>query len=373
MKNIGIFLLYFVISIAILVLSVVGINTGNGMDNFVFWFILQICFTIIFFIAIFVKEIIKPNNDIDANVKNAPEEFKKILNYMQERNLLDSEASRIKLYILSKIRLMSIAILVIAFVVVFGSEGDIEGDFLKYTLFAGIGAGAVLFFTKEIYKTELNEYEFIYKKEVIPTMLSLMNPNFKYVPTDLKKQEEYEELYERSSFTPALEAVFTEDYIEGYAVADTYMRLCDAEVVKLDSEEAEYTTFQGLFANFSGIHYEDHREITITTDTKELMSRIDTYHEKFNKSHKIYSSNTLVCDRMVKEGLCDAVLKLEEEYQCLFDITIRHGEVFIRTHVGNTFEPKINDTSKGVQPLYEHYRKFKLLFDVFYMVKSYIE
>ena len=253
------------------------------------------------------------------------------------------------------------------------NANDIEGDFLKYTLFAGIGAGAVLFFTKEIYKTELNEYEFIYKKEVIPTMLSLMNPNFKYVPTDLKKQEEYEELYERSSFTPALEAVYTEDYIEGYAVADTYMRLCDAEVVKLDSEEAEYTTFQGLFANFSGIHYEDHREITITTDTKELMSRIDTYHEKFNKAHKIYSSNTLVCDRMVKEGLCDAVLKLEEEYQCLFDITIRHGEVFIRTHVGNTFEPKINDTSKGVQLLYEHYRKFKLLFDVFYMVKSYIE
>ena len=103
MKNIGTFLLYFVISIAILVLSVVGINTGNGMDNFVFWFILQLCFTIIFFIAIFVKEIIKPSNDIDANVKNAPEEFKKILNYMQERNLLDSEASRIKLYILSRI------------------------------------------------------------------------------------------------------------------------------------------------------------------------------------------------------------------------------------------------------------------------------
>ena len=77
MKNIGTFLLYFVISIAILVLSVVGINTGNGMDNFVFWFILQLCFTIIFFIAIFVKEIIKPSNDIDANVKNAPEEFKK--------------------------------------------------------------------------------------------------------------------------------------------------------------------------------------------------------------------------------------------------------------------------------------------------------
>lgn len=140
MKNIGTFLLYFVISIAILVLSVVGINTGNGMDNFVFWFILQLCFTIIFFIAIFVKEIIKPSNDIDANVKNAPEEFKKILNYMQERNLLDSEASRIKLYILSRIRLMSITILVIAFVIVFGSEGDIEGDFLKYTLFAGIGA-----------------------------------------------------------------------------------------------------------------------------------------------------------------------------------------------------------------------------------------
>ena len=371
-KNLGSWIVFIAVTILITIFSYKEVNTGNIADNLMFWFVFESCFVFVFIIWFFVKSLITPK-DIELDYKNIPEEFKRILNVMEDRNLLDYEALRIKILILSSIKAVATWGLVISLLIIFGSDGYLEGDTIKTLFIIALISGGALFAVKGVLNRDRNEYIYMYKKEVIPTLLNEMNPNFKYVPIDLEKQKEYEELYDRSSFTSNLDSIYTEDYIEGYAVADTYMKLAEVKALKVDSSDEEYTEFHGIFAHFDSINYKDYKEITISGRTRELIPEVDTHNPEFYKHYKIFSSNTEKVQTMINKGLCDELLVIHNKYGCLFDITIRQGEVYIRINVGETFDPDIKDSSKGVRPLYEHYTKFKMLFDIFYTIRSYLD
>lgn len=369
-------ILYFIGMIAVFALSESTIDFSS--DDFLgFIFLTEFCYTVTFLTVLFVKELSYPSvQKINSNILNAPEEFNNILQYMEERNLLDFGTVQKKLAIVTFLRRITFIIMVLAFLIIYSEIGDFWEPF--YYIGPGVFIISLIFVYVfgQIVEKDIHEFVYMYKKEIIPTLLNQMNNNLKYVAIDPEKLDEYETLYKRSEFSRDFEYIKAEDFIEGLVVADITVRMADMLVSKEGNDGENVKVFEGLFAHFKNVNYDSMKEISIRTspDYGKLDSlKVITGNEEFDKSFIVYTSNEDAVVAMRSTGFLDAIMELRKKHDCKFEIIIREGEIYIQIPLRNVFEPNIMDMTGGRKTLYKHYQHYKLFFDIFHITRNFIE
>lgn len=367
---------YFIglIAVFFFVVSVADIST-QVLGSFLI--LMEFCYTVFFVTVFFTKEIAFPSvQKIDANILNAPEEFNNILQYMEARNILDFGIIQKKLSLVVLFRRVTFVMMVVSFFVMVSEMGDMLGSFYYMAPITFIVSIVFLRILNKYNDENMNEFVYMYKKEIIPTLLNQMNRNLNYVPLDPEKIEEYEKLYERSEFSRDFENLKAEDFIEGYVVADITVRMADIIATKEGPEGENLKLFGGLFAHFDNVKYNSMKEIAIRTDKdygKLDSLKVLTGNQEFDKNFIVYTSNQDIVIDMKASGYLDALMELRNKHDCKFEIIIREGEIYIQIPFMDVFEPNFFDITGGRKTLYQHYRHYKLFFDVFHITRNFIE
>lgn len=368
--------LYAVCSIIVAIISL--FTLGTDTESFMyFWMMLQIIFSTAYFSMIFIWILANPpRREVKAKLDEAPEEFKRLLAYMEEKNLLDYDGLKLKLIISNCIYNTCKCMLWIGIILLFATFEGLDEIFLQYSILILVVSIVGITLTKRIVRETDYEYKYLYKREIIPTLVNWMNNNLQYVPLDSEKVKEYEKLYIQSEFDKNLEYVDAEDYIEGLVVANTYVKMADVAVGRENLEGEDVRIFRGLFAHFDNINYLNFKEIAVRSEIdyyKVNTLKVSTNNKRFNKDFTIYTSNDYAVRKMEMTGFLDAVVALRKKYDCVFDFIIREGEIYIQIDLDTVFEPDLWDRTKGRLPLYKHYLQYKLLFDIFFLVREFVE
>ena len=369
-------ILYFIGMIAVFALSESTIDFSSD-DFWGFIFLTESCYTVTFLTVLFVKELSYPSEQkVNSNIFNAPEEFNNILQYMEERNLLDFGTVQKKLAAFTFLRRINFIIMVVAFLIIYSEIGDLWEPFYYIGPGAFIISLIFVYVFGQIVEKDIHEFVYMYKKEIIPTLLNQMNNNLNYVAIDPEKLEEYETLYKRSEFSRDSEYIKAEDFIEGLVVADITVRMADMLVSKEGDDGGNVKIFEGLFAHFKNVNYDSMKEISIRTspDYGKLDSlKVITGNEEFDKNFIVYTSNEDAVVAMRSTGFLDAIMELRKKHDCKFEIIIREGEIYIQIPLINVFEPNVMDMTGGRKTLYKHYQHYKLFFDIFHITRNFIE
>ena len=368
--------LYAVCSIIVAIISLFTLGTDTETFMY-FWMMLQIIFSTAYFSMIFIWILANPpRREVKAKLDEAPEEFKRLLAYMEEKNLLDYDGLKLKLIVSNCIYNTCKCMLWIGIILLFATFEGLDEIFLQYSILILVVSIVGITLTKRIVRETDYEYKYLYKREIIPTLVNWMNNNLQYVPLDSEKVKEYEKLYIQSEFDKNLEYVDAEDYIEGLVVANTYVKMADVAVGRENLEGEDVRIFRGLFAHFDNINYLNFKEIAVRSEIdyyKVNTLKVATNNKQFNKDFTIYTSNDYAVRKMEMTGFLDAVVALRKKYDCVFDFIIREGEIYIQIDLDNVFEPDLWDRTKGRLPLYKHYLQYKLLFDIFFLVRELVE
>lgn len=368
--------LYAVCSIIVAIISFFTLGTDTETFMY-FWMMLQIIFSTAYFSMIFIWILANPpRREVKAKLDEAPEEFKRLLAYMEEKNLLDYDGLKLKLIVYNCIYNTCKCMLWIGIILLFATFEGLDEIFLQYSILILVVSIVGITLTKRIVRETDYEYKYLYKREIIPTLVNWMNNNLQYVPLDSEKVKEYEKLYIQSEFDKNLEYVDAEDYIEGLVVANTYVKMADVAVGRENLEGEDVRIFRGLFAHFDNINYLNFKEIAVRSEIdyyKVNTLKVSTNNKQFNKDFTIYTSNDYAVRKMEMTGFLDAVVALRKKYDCVFDFIIREGEIYIQIDLDTVFEPDLWDRTKGRLPLYKHYLQYKLLFDIFFLVRELVE
>lgn len=368
--------LYAVCSIIVAIISFFTLGTDTETFMY-FWMMLQIIFSTAYFSMIFIWILANPpRREVKAKLDEAPEEFKRLLAYMEEKNLLDYDGLKLKLIVYNCIYNTCKCMLWIGIILLFATFEGLDEIFLQYSILILVVSIVGITLTKRIVRETDYEYKYLYKREIIPTLVNWMNNNLQYVPLDSEKVKEYEKLYIQSEFDKNLEYVDAEDYIEGLVVANTYVKMADVAVGRENLEGEDVRIFRGLFAHFDNINYLNFKEIAVRSEIdyyKVNTLKVATNNKQFNKDFTIYTSNDYAVRKMEMTGFLDAVVALRKKYDCVFDFIIREGEIYIQIDLDTVFEPDLWDRTKGRLPLYKHYLQYKLLFDIFFLVRELVE
>ena len=368
--------LYAVCSIIVAIISLFTLGTDTETFMY-FWMMLQIIFSTAYFSMIFIWILANPpRREVKAKLDEAPEEFKRLLAYMEEKNLLDYDGLKLKLIVYNCIYNTCKCMLWIGIILLFATFEGLDEIFLQYSILILVVSIVGITLTKRIVRETDYEYKYLYKREIIPTLVNWMNNNLQYVPLDSEKVKEYEKLYIQSEFDKNLEYVDAEDYIEGLVVANTYVKMADVAVGRENLEGEDVRIFRGLFAHFDNINYLNFKEIAVRSEIdyyKVNTLKVATNNKQFNKDFTIYTSNDYAVRKMEMTGFLDAVVALRKKYDCVFDFIIREGEIYIQIDLDTVFEPDLWDRTKGRLPLYKHYLQYKLLFDIFFLVRELVE
>ena len=368
--------LYAVCSIIVAIISLFTLGTDTETFMY-FWMMLQIIFSTAYFSMIFIWILANPpRREVKAKLDEAPEEFKRLLAYMEEKNLFDYDGLKLKLIVSNCIYNTCKCMLWIGIFLLFATFEGLDEIFLQYSILILVVSIVGITLTKRIARETDYEYKYLYKREIIPTLVNWMNNNLQYVPLDSEKVKEYEKLYIQSEFDKNLEYVDAEDYIEGLVVANTYVKMADVAVGRENLEGENVRIFRGLFAHFDNINYLNFKEIAVRSEKdyyKVNTLKVSTNNKQFNKDFTIYTSNDYAVRKMEMTGFLDAVVALRKKYDCVFDFIIREGEIYIQIDLDTVFEPDLWDRTKGRLPLYKHYLQYKLLFDIFFLVRELVE
>lgn len=368
--------LYAVCSIIVAIISLFTLGTDTETFMY-FWMMLQIIFSTAYFSMIFIWILANPpRREVKAKLDEAPEEFKRLLAYMEEKNLLDYDGLKLKLIVYNCIYNTCKCMLWIGIILLFATFEGLDEIFLQYSILILVVSIVGITLTKRIVRETDYEYKYLYKREIIPTLVNWMNNNLQYVPLDSEKVKEYEKLYVQSEFDKNLEYVDAEDYIEGLVVANTYVKMADVAVGRENLEGEDVRIFRGLFAHFDNINYLNFKEIAVRSEIdyyKVNTLKVATNNKQFNKDFTIYTSNDYAVRKMEMTGFLDAVVALRKKYDCVFNFIIREGEIYIQIDLDTVFEPDLWDRTKGRLPLYKHYLQYKLLFDIFFLVRELVE
>ena len=368
--------LYAVCSIIVAIISLFTLGTDTETFMY-FWMMLQIIFSTAYFSMIFIWILANPpRREVKAKLDEAPEEFKRLLAYMEEKNLLDYDGLKLKLIVYNCIYNTCKCMLWIGIILLFATFEGLDEIFLQYSILILVVSIVGITLTKRIVRETDYEYKYLYKREIIPTLVNWMNNNLQYVPLDSEKVKEYEKLYIQSEFDKNLEYVDAEDYIEGLVVANTYVKMADVAVGRENLEGEDVRIFRGLFAHFDNINYLNFKEIAVRSEIdyyKVNTLKVATNNKQFKKDFTIYTSNDYAVRKMEMTGFLDAVVALRKKYDCVFDFIIREGEIYIQIDLDTVFEPDLWDRTKGRLPLYKHYLQYKLLFDIFFLVRELVE
>lgn len=361
-------LISFLISILIIIVGVLTLEIDKVKNLMVLFLNLTILFLIVAGISIvlyILSSIIiimsGKNVEYDYEIENSTDEFEQLFKETFKNGLEELESARKKAK--NNVAIcFGIIFLITIIIEFFEINNVIITLFLTFCFF-------FLVFKIDDNKA-LRNYRKIYKNNVIPEFISLVNNTMSYTPEDSELYEVYKNDYIKANFDKYKFSSFkAEDFVSGL-IDDKFQVKMAELVVRREKSVMLYketvTDFRGIFA-----------EIDCIKDTKvdirisqELIRNIDKANKfeldssEFEKYFNVYTENQLQAMKLLTHEIMEILVDFYNKFQIKFEIIIRGKKLYIRFFTANLFEPKLIWSSKDKYTLYIYYTILKFVLEV---------
>ena len=207
------------------------------------------------------------------------------------------------------------------------------------------------------------KYRNVYKKEIIPNLIKIINPQLIYKSLNNDDYSNIEINYKKAIFDAT---TFSRFYADDYYIEENLSN----DIIRIYKLRTEYVnnkyipTFEGLFTHFLSTkdistYIQILAKLPVTPDNSIKMD-----NEEFNKRFDVFSENEIITMQLLTSDMMESLIDFYDKYYISYDIEIRNNVVYIRFFTGPMFEPKILGDSVDKQSLFTYYCILKFVLEV---------
>jgi len=193
-----------------------------------------------------------------------------------------------------------------------------------------------------------------YKELVVKKFIYFINPQIEYEVKNISHQRS--KIYEKTMFRDyPLYRGYISNTMKYELDNDTIVYLEDLELKTLfyDSASNSSEVFSGIIAEISRKETLDADIIIKRNKMFELADKIKEAYPEFERYFVLYSANDETS--VVTESIKEKLIYLYKEYKIMFEISIKHNNIYIRFFTGKIFEPNMFGELINKKQLYKEY------------------
>lgn len=338
---------------------------------------ISLIMSLVFVIGKIILDVSKNEYKNYINTENITPEFKILYEKLKAENINELESLRKKVLIKDFFFYFGIC-LVFSVVFLMGvvaknvtNEALVEfSNICEFIPFVG-GFIAILFAPWEggIH----TEYIRIYKENVLPRFIKLINPDLTYDYKKYQKYEDYKSPNEKTEIENAyidadfdglsFDYITEEDWVEGQIDENNFFKITDIKVKEeyrdSDGDTRTHTLFEGLFYSIETdknigtclkININKNNAIEGAKDYQVTMDN----HE-FEDVFDVYCDDKILAMRILTTDIMEIIMNFYKKYYIPFEICYRNNRVYTRFFVENMFEPRKIKSSMDIKSLYIYY------------------
>ena len=297
------------------------------------------------------------------------QEFEKIYEKIYQRYIIDLEKKRIKTRnSILKMNILLVIVLIILILCILDKKTNLvyELDGLLISMFVMMGVMIVCILGSREKNPEKGciEYESMYKEHIVKELLNSLNSNMKYEAKDSKNKSLIEKAYNKTEFVncKSYVKIKIDDCVKGRLDSGEYLRVADIETIdKLD--DAEYTTFAGIFAfSISQNYFKD--TVIVSKEIRIDNKKVELDSSEFEKIFNVYSKDKILAIRILTPDIMELLVEFYKKYDIRYEISFKENTINFKFHTGPMFEAKISENSMDKETLFTYYSIFKLIMEV---------
>lgn len=222
-----------------------------------------------------------------------------------------------------------------------------------------------------------SNYVKIFKKDIIEPFVKNCDTNLKFCPdrgisASAYLQAEFE----------GFDYYYSEDLIEGILDEKYATRMAEVKTEDESTDEDGHTTrttlFYGIFGqvecakNLPGV-------IKIRSDKGvfgklfQSKDKIEMDSSEFEKHFDVSGTNPIIVMQILTADIMEMLVEFKEKHKIKYELTIKHGMIYIRFHTGGVFEPKLFGKSLDYDTLKRYYDIIDFIFNVSRKINRVIE
>ncbi|MCL2859380.1 MAG: DUF3137 domain-containing protein [Oscillospiraceae bacterium] len=199
------------------------------------------------------------------------------------------------------------------------------------------------------------------KKEIIPNLIKMINPQLIYKSLNDNDYSNIELDYKKAIFDAR---TFSRFYTDNYYIEENLTN----DIISIYNLRTEDTdkkvNFEGIFAHFLstkniGTHIQILKKLPVTP-----IKSIKMDNEEFNKRFDVFSENEIITMQLLTSDMMESLVDFYDKYYISYDLEIRNNAIYIRFFTGPMFEPKIFGSSMDKQLLFTYYCVLKFVLKV---------
>jgi len=327
-------------------------------------------FTIAFFLYTSVCSFINFSKRQKSNYKryitleNIPAEFENIYEKIYKNYIYPSKHMKKQ----AKIRtIICISLSIFLVGSILANINTIPGAFL----FAGISSLASFFISINLMRKnkEGRSYAEIYKSEIVPEVIKLINNQLTYNPKSEGRFELRREYMEANFDKKVFTSFYNDDQIEGYLEPEVFAKMSDLHICNITKNGDNINieeVFQGMFA-ITSCNKNIGTYIKISKNKLKISdrnNRVEMDSGEFEEYFDVYSEDKNLVMRLLTHDIMDFLVDFYKKYNLDFEIVFKKNNIYLRFFTGPMFEPKLFGSSMDKQMLFTYYCVLKFIVEI---------
>ena len=217
-----------------------------------------------------------------------------------------------------------------------------------------------------------------YKKEVIPSLIKLINKNLEY---SSKFEEKMKKDYGVAKFDDEPYDFYSEDdHIFGKLDDNIEINLSDIKVKRIGrskSEEPVVVLFDGIFA-YTKTKREYENDIIVNAigknfDRQNLPYKVELDNREFEHKFDVYCENRVLPMRILTADVMEDLLEFSKKLDIVYEMTFRKDTIYFRFYTGNMFEPRIKGNALDKEYIYSYYEILEFIINITKKINDVVE
>ena len=190
----------------------------------------------------------------------------------------------------------------------------------------------------------------IYNKQFKEIIIDKLFKNFFSDADYIPKKSMPEIIYMEGQYEADYNEYYSDDYMEATIENKYPIKMAEVTTKKFEevkdkdgnTETKETILFSGLFAVINMKKSINNELKIVPNSIISLKEKLNMDSQEFEKYFDVYSTDKIIGMQLLTHDIMDLLVDLKRQFGKQFDIVIKNNTMYIRLHVGNMFEAKVN-------------------------------
>jgi len=213
----------------------------------------------------------------------------------------------------------------------------------KFSIIALFIILALVVSVVSLYKKNLKEFNYEFKKTIMPKIVYYICPNLQYYfDGDDNMFKTYRSVFPENEEYNGYEI---SDYIYGN-MNGVSLQICKISLLNYysDRSDDELNTFETFLFSQNKINFSVPSTITIKSNNyfnTYKTGRVQMDSEEFEKYFDIFSDSDMIAVQILTHDVMEELVSFYTKYRCKFELIIKENNLFIKFLTGDVFNPKV--------------------------------